>query len=167
MGKYKCNSDRASKGNPGLSSCAFCIRNDIGNLGYAEGVRIVDTNNLMAEVMALRMGLEHCKRNNLLPVILETDPLALKNILYGIWDTLWNIALEIRIVHHMIKDVDVVVENIFREGNKVADFIANKVFFFAGTSRIIYSNFLELPREAKTFLNMDKNQVPNLRIKKF
>lgn len=73
-------------------------------------------------------------------------------------------SMEIRMVHHMMKDVDVVVEHIFREGNKVADFMAKNVFFFLGTGRIIYSIFKEIPREAKTLLKMDKNQVPNLKI---
>lgn len=69
-------------------------------------------------------------------------------------------------VLYMIKDVDVVVEHIFRERNKGADFITNHVFFFAGTYNIKYSNFQELPRKAKTLHNTDQSQIPNLRIKK-
>ncbi|KAK4733442.1 hypothetical protein R3W88_007703 [Solanum pinnatisectum] len=50
---FKCNTDRASKGNPGPSSSAFCVRDDQGNLVYVEGKRIGVSNNLKAEIVAM------------------------------------------------------------------------------------------------------------------
>lgn len=58
-----------------------------------------------------------------------------------------------------------ILKHTFREGNKVADFIANRVFFFASIDRLTYSTFQELPKEAKALVNVDKMQVPNLRIR--
>ncbi|KAK4706693.1 hypothetical protein R3W88_033748 [Solanum pinnatisectum] len=45
---FKCNTDGASKGNPGPSSYAFCIIDDQGNLLYAKGKMFGVSNNLIA-----------------------------------------------------------------------------------------------------------------------
>lgn len=44
------------------------------------------------------------------------------------------------------------------------NFIANNVFYFAGIDSVIFPTFQILQREAKTLINVDKDQVPNLRI---
>lgn len=62
---------------------------------------------------------------------------------------------------------EVVVDHIYREGNKLADYFANLVFYFAGSQSLTYSSVQDIPREARTILNMDRNQVPNLRIRKY
>ncbi|KAH0755906.1 hypothetical protein KY290_026176 [Solanum tuberosum] len=104
MGSFKCNSDGASKGNPSPSSGAFCIRNGEGNLFYAEVGRLFDGSNLVAEVVALRLGLEYCVQHNLLPVTLETDSLSLKNILDGSWEIPWGIVMEVKRIKMLMKD---------------------------------------------------------------
>lgn len=38
-GWFKCNTDRASRGNPGPSSYGFCIRDHEGNLVFAKAKR--------------------------------------------------------------------------------------------------------------------------------
>lgn len=67
-------------------------------------------------------------------------------------------------MHELIKGVNVVVEHIFKEANKMRNFIANNVFYFAGIDSVIFPTFQILQREAKTLINVDKDQVPNLRI---
>ena len=94
VGSYKCNSDKSTKVNPGPSSNAFCIRDGVGDLIYAEASRIADGSILMAKVMALRIGLEYCISHNLLPVVLETDSLTLKKVLDGIWEVPWGLTME-------------------------------------------------------------------------
>lgn len=64
-----------------------------------------------------------------------------------------------------MKWIDVVIEHTFREGNKVAHFLANLAFSFASTEIISCNTFQDLPNEAKTLLNMDKVQTTNLKIK--
>ncbi|KAH0632756.1 hypothetical protein KY285_035433 [Solanum tuberosum] len=64
MGSFKCNFDGASKGNPGLSSRPFCIRNREENLIYAEIRRLFDGSNLVAEVVALRLGTQRLTYSN-------------------------------------------------------------------------------------------------------
>ncbi|XP_075083488.1 uncharacterized protein LOC142167230 [Nicotiana tabacum] len=48
-GWYKCNTDGASKENPGPSSLGFCVRNDEGNLVYAREVDLGVTTNVVIE----------------------------------------------------------------------------------------------------------------------
>ncbi|XP_059311946.1 putative ribonuclease H protein At1g65750 [Lycium ferocissimum] len=80
-GWYKCNTDGAAKGNPGLSSAAFCIRNEEGDVVYAAVKKLQDGSNLVAEVEAIRMGLKYCLNKQLFPLIMETDSMAMKMIL--------------------------------------------------------------------------------------
>lgn len=85
--QYKCKSDGAVKGNPGPSSITFCIRNHQGDLIVAETRRIIGTTNLIAEIVVLRLGLEHCVKWHLLPVILETNSLSIQKFLTRQRDT--------------------------------------------------------------------------------
>ncbi|XP_070039778.1 uncharacterized protein [Nicotiana tomentosiformis] len=50
---YKCNTDDASKGNPGPSSLGFCARDDAGDLVYARAVDLGVTTNVVAEAKAI------------------------------------------------------------------------------------------------------------------
>ncbi|KAH0693357.1 hypothetical protein KY285_020454 [Solanum tuberosum] len=53
---FKCNTNGGSRGNPGPSSTAFCIRDSKGDFVVAKGVRIQDTTNLVVEARAIREG---------------------------------------------------------------------------------------------------------------
>lgn len=53
QGWIRINTDGASKGNPGLTSYGFCLRNHKGDLIYAEGQRCDIMTNLEAEVLAI------------------------------------------------------------------------------------------------------------------
>ncbi|KAH0761061.1 hypothetical protein KY290_017134 [Solanum tuberosum] len=88
--------DWASKGNPGSSSAVFYVRNDQSDLINAEGKVIGVSNNLVAEIVALRLGMEFCRNQNLFPLVMETDSLASKNMIDGLWNFPWEMALEIR-----------------------------------------------------------------------
>jgi len=65
-----------------------------------------------------------------------------------------------------LKDKEVVVTHIFRKGNKLADFLTNYVFSFAGTNNIQFTSVEDLPGQAQAILHGDKQGTPNLRIKK-
>lgn len=58
-GKYKCKN--TSKENPCPSSSALCIKNGDGKFVYAEIRRLNNCTILVAEVIAIRIGLEHCQ----------------------------------------------------------------------------------------------------------
>uniref|UniRef100_M1DQE1 Nuclease n=1 Tax=Solanum tuberosum TaxID=4113 RepID=M1DQE1_SOLTU len=86
IGWWKCNTDGASRDNPGPSTAAFCVRNVDGDLVGAKGLKIPDSTNLVTEVVAVREGLKYCWENELFNVIIESDSLALVNIINGAWE---------------------------------------------------------------------------------
>ncbi|KAH0661671.1 hypothetical protein KY284_026602 [Solanum tuberosum] len=92
---WKCNTDGASRGNSGPSSASICVRNSDGNLVGAKGLKVGVTTNLIAEVVAVKEGLSYCCENNFLNVIIETDSMALVQILNGAWEVLWSVTMEV------------------------------------------------------------------------
>lgn len=72
-GWYKCNTDGASKGNPGPSSAAFYVKNCFGDIVVVKGRRIPNSTSLVAEAVAINEGIMFCIDRNLLPLIVETN----------------------------------------------------------------------------------------------
>ncbi|KAH0635990.1 hypothetical protein KY289_035905 [Solanum tuberosum] len=95
-GTYKCNSDGASKGNPGQSAGGFCIRDWKGEFIFAATYDLGIRTGLEAETSAMEKGLNYCVTHNLLPVCLETDSLVLTKILNGVWEVPWSIKIQIQ-----------------------------------------------------------------------
>ncbi|XP_049352692.1 uncharacterized protein LOC125817186 [Solanum verrucosum] len=159
----KCNTDGESKGNPGPSSVAFCIRDHSGNLVVAKGYIIQDTTNIVDEARAIRESLSFCIEHGIDNIIIETDSLAMVHILEGEWEVPWNVALEVSIIRRLRSDISARVKPSFREGNTLADFFANLVFSFAGDFQI--QNFQEIPSAGKKLLNLDKYGTTYIRRK--
>ncbi|XP_060183099.1 uncharacterized protein LOC132613057 [Lycium barbarum] len=93
-GWFKCNSDGASRENPGPNVMAFCVRNDHGDLVYAAGQQIAYGNNLIAEVIAIRQGIEYYIAHQLYPLLVKTNSLAMKMFLRGVWEVPWCISTQ-------------------------------------------------------------------------
>ncbi|KAH0669467.1 hypothetical protein KY285_023628 [Solanum tuberosum] len=75
----------ASRGNPGSSVAAFYVRNYEGDLVGAKGVKLAESTSLVVEAMTIKEGLQYCWENNYLNIILESNSLAMVQILNGIW----------------------------------------------------------------------------------
>lgn len=60
-----------------------------------------------------------------------------------------------------------VVEYIFKEGNTVDDFLTNRVFSFASTTHIQFLSRTDLPAQQKKLLQIDKQGIPNLKIRNY
>lgn len=111
---YKCNSDGAARGNPGPCSEAFCVRNKCGDLIDAEGTKLSENSNLIAEVIAFRMGLEYCIQHQLISLVVEKDSLTIKNILDGVWKVPWCITVEIGKIKFNLQNATVEVVHTYR-----------------------------------------------------
>ncbi|KAH0693102.1 hypothetical protein KY285_020199 [Solanum tuberosum] len=134
LGRWlKCNTDGASKGNPGLSSVAFCIRDHTGDLVVAIGKRIEEVPSLKAEALAIKECLEYCHRMNYKKIILEIDSWSLVQILQGTWERPWNVILEIKSIRSLFR------------------------------GEINFNNADELPARGRYILNLDKLGSPNIR----
>jgi ribonuclease HI len=122
----KCNIDGASKGNPGLSSCGGIFRNSSADflLCFAEPLGF--SSSYHAELQGALRAIEVAHQMNWKNLWLETDSelvvLAFKNPDFHVAWALrnrWHNALV------LLRQMNFVVSHIFREGNVVADCLAN------------------------------------------
>ncbi|XP_055814563.1 uncharacterized protein LOC129884258 [Solanum dulcamara] len=82
-GWYACNTDGASRGNPGRSAYGYCVRDAEGNLIYAKSEEIGYATSIEAEIVALLEALKYCKQQGLNNIIFQTDSQAIQRILKG------------------------------------------------------------------------------------
>lgn len=76
--------------------------------------------SLEAEVLTLEKGLQFCISSNLLPVILDTDSLIVDKVLSGVWEIPWSISLRIKRIKRMMRNGQMEVQHVLREGNRVS-----------------------------------------------
>ncbi|KAH0669287.1 hypothetical protein KY285_023446 [Solanum tuberosum] len=121
VGWWKCNTDGASRGNPGPSAAAFCISNSAGDLVGAKGVKIQDSTSIVAEAIVVREGLQYYWEHGLIQVLLESDSYALVKMLNGEWDVPWSVTLVVDFINRLRELMTVRVRHSLREGNTLAD----------------------------------------------
>ncbi|KAH0700980.1 hypothetical protein KY284_015195 [Solanum tuberosum] len=161
--KIKVNTDGACRGNPGQSAYGFCIRDECGNLLYAQGEDIGLRTNTEAEIIAILEALRYCKRVGLEGFWLESDSLSIVNCLRNSWKVPWERVEQVEECRVLMEITKVRIQHTLREGNNLADFIANVVIGAVGL--VQFNTFISLPTKGKCILNMDKAQVPSLRIR--
>lgn len=155
------NTDGASRENPRLSSYAFCLRDDNGDLLHAEGDGLANSSNTVAEPKAILEASKHCSRELLNKVIIQTDSLLLCKILQEEWTSPWEIAelvTEIKLCMHQKEHV---YQHIMREGNQLADHLANKAM---NNGRFIINDFYNLDTKSRKIINSDKLSTPYIRV---
>lgn len=124
-GWIKINTDGASRGNPGKSSVGFCLRNEHGDLIYARAKEIQEMTNTQAEARAMLEAVRYCINHDISQVWLQTDSLMLKNVVEGIWKPPWVIEEEVEEIKRFLRMCNGKISHIYREGNKLADYLAN------------------------------------------
>lgn len=80
-GWVKFNTDRASKGNPGVSSYGLYVRDYFGDLIYTEVGNIGVITCIAIEAIAAGKALMFCNLNGFQQIRLEVDSFSLKDIL--------------------------------------------------------------------------------------
>jgi ribonuclease HI len=151
----KCNSNDASKGNPGPLACGGIFRdNQANDLGcFASNFGICDA--FSAELIGAITAIEIAQRRGWNHLWLECDSklvtLTFKSQLAIPWKlrNRWNNCL------FLVRNMYFVVSHIYREGNRVADKLANLGFgindslWFDSCSMVfrsdLVSNRLDLP----------------------
>jgi len=86
-----------------------------------------------------------------------------KNMITRNWRIPWEIMEMIEDIHDIVIQLNVHVQHIFREANQLADYIANTTI--NKKDKHGYHHFSHLPSLGKKILNIDKQQIPTLRIK--
>ena len=96
-------------------------------------------------------------------VDVESDSLMLVEVLRGKLNPPWAVLQEIRRMKLLISDMDVNMFHVYRESNRIADWLANTGC--KDRRLIAYDSWDLLPRRIKGFLNLDRLGLPNIRCK--
>ena len=123
MGCLKCNSDGCRKENLGLSALAFCIRNNEGDLVYAEPQKIGEVSAIAAEIRSVKQGLDDCIQKGCLALTIETYSLITKDILDWVCEVPLIVSIDVRNIKFSMHNMDVEVVHTFKEGNKLVDLL--------------------------------------------
>ncbi|XP_075084883.1 uncharacterized protein LOC142168121 [Nicotiana tabacum] len=91
----KCNTDGACRGDNRGSSYDFCIRDEIGDIIYAQENAVEDETNNVAEAHAILEALRYIIQMQFPPCIFETDYLLMKRVLNEVWEQPWSIANQV------------------------------------------------------------------------
>lgn len=79
------------------------------------------------------------------------------------WKIPWRAIEIMKEVKDIMGELNIHVNHIYREANQLADLIAN--IAINQVEKLQFNSFIQLPTAAKMILNMDKHQVPSLRIR--
>lgn len=125
-------SDGGSRGNPGPAACSFIVEKN-GKIIFSQSKYLgVQTNNI-AEYsgvsLALKWLIKYCDKNNIDQVVFHLDSLLIANQLNGIYkiknEKLKIYYFNIKKLEEKIKS-KIVYKHVYREKNKMADFLVNK-----------------------------------------
>jgi ribonuclease HI len=122
----KCNTDGASKGNPGIASCGGIFRDHNANLIYAFAEPLGVESAFFAELCGALTAIELAFEKNWVNLWLESDSslvvAAFKNPKNPV---AWPLRNRWKNAMFMMSQMNCIITRTYREGNKVADLIAN------------------------------------------
>ncbi|KAI3465658.1 hypothetical protein Pfo_022321 [Paulownia fortunei] len=121
----KLNSDGASKGNPGLAGIGGIVRDEFENLVNAFLVFVGETTNMVAEIQALAFGLQRCFERGYHRIWIESDSMAALQLIQHSSKGHWKLEHFLAIIISCLQCMEIRFSYIYREGNKVADALAN------------------------------------------
>lgn len=159
--EIKLNTDGVSRGNPGIASGGGVFRNHKGDfvLGFSHFYGC--HSNMMAEAMAARDGLILAQAHGFNRVWLEIDSQVLLRILIREYHIPWAVWYVISHIHRLLTQMDVRITHILREGNGVADGLAN--FAADEVQNFTFTSFSDIPRPCKGCVVLDKARIPHAR----
>lgn len=96
-------------------------------------------------------------------MVLESDSLSVIKFIKGEWRVPWEIMEIIEEIIALTQGMNVHFADIYREGNQLADALANSAI--NQTQKMQCLEFSQMPSIARRICNMDKAQIPALRIK--
>nr|XP_033511835.1 uncharacterized protein LOC117276617 [Nicotiana tomentosiformis] len=159
----KCNTDGAFRGEFGGASYGFCIRDSIGDLMYAQADVVEEATNNIAEAQAILEAAMYIIQMQFPPCIIEIDSLLMNKVLEDVWEPPWSISNQVDEIKSLLSKGMFQVIHVLREGNKLADHLANLTLDQQHMMQA--HSFWELESEGRKILNNDKLQIPYLRVR--
>lgn len=159
---FKLNTDGASKGNPGMASGGGIFRDNNGDIFYAFSNFYGHHSNMWAEAMAAFDGIRLAYEFGIHSIWLEVDSEVLVKIIKGEYHIPWEIWYIIQQIKDFMGRMMVQVSHILREGNQVADGLAN----WAVKTRHshVFQSANELPKPCQGPYRLDKALIPYYRL---
>ncbi|KAL6580826.1 hypothetical protein OROMI_006749 [Orobanche minor] len=163
VGCFKINTDGASKGNPGIAAAGGVIRNHLGHPIFMFSEFLGDRSNNFAEIYAIWRGLEFCHEQKFFKVWVEVDSKIALHLIEHSISCHWEIQGLIFKIRGFMGKMDIHFSHIFREGNAVADFLANQ-----GCERrdFYIHDITQLKGRILGLIKLDKISYPYIRRKK-
>lgn len=127
-GWYALNTDGAAKGSPGDAGGGAIIRNQDGQFISGFSANYGRCSAFRAEVRALVRGLELARNLQISKLQIQLDNLACVQALNSEAQGSGECAHLINFCHNLLRkdDWEVLVVHVFREGNRAADWLANR-----------------------------------------
>ncbi|PHT36883.1 hypothetical protein CQW23_24583 [Capsicum baccatum] len=159
-GRMKCNTDEAAKGNPGQAFYGFVLKRDDGSFIYAQAGKLGITTNMVEKITAILEAVKYCTATDVTEVKIESDSLMMVNFIRKVWTIPWELTEAVEVIRTIMININVTISHIYREGNKLADALANLTFQSEDATIIT-----QLPADIRKIMNIDIKQIPNLRIR--
>jgi ribonuclease HI len=156
----KCNIDGASIGNPGPSSCGGIFRDHEANFIYAFADPLGISTSFVAEMCGAMRAIEMAFQKNWMHLWLESDSsLVVAAFNNPEKPVAWQLRNRWRNVMFMFRQMNCVVTHIYREGNQVADSLANH-----GLTINSLAFWQDSPLFISDCVNRNKLGVPSFRL---
>lgn len=156
----KCNTDGASRGSPGASSCGGIFRDHLGTFLGAFSANIGVATSLYAEICAAIYAIDFALARGWTNLWLECDSLLLVQAFSNIHLVPWKLKTKWKNCLHHLRNFRFRYSHIYREGNSCADRLANAGLFVDG---IVWWD--RLPRCAYDGFSRDRVGLPNYRFR--
>lgn len=118
----------------------------------------------IAEADGLAKGIALCLSLGHYMVDIQSDSLVFVNTIRDCKKGPWKLDFSLQHIRYLLKQLDYQLDHIFREGNKVADCLANYGCDSAKSQQFL--SYSSLPREARGLCFLDKLSVPAIRCTK-
>ena len=101
------------------------MKNDMGEVIFAQADYYGEITNSIAEARALLQGIELCEAMGFNKIDIEVDSLMLVQAIKKMTRVPWVIAYEMRMLRTLLQRFEYSIKHVYRECNKVADLVAN------------------------------------------
>lgn len=129
IGWHKANFDGAARGSPGISTCGGIFRNHRGFVRGCFAIPLGVQSALFAEMCAFMTVVEIAAQKQWFPIWLESDSsILVEKVKKKDPEVPWQIRTRWYNCLHVLENNQYFITHIYREGNKVADAVANIAF---------------------------------------
>lgn len=103
-----------------------------------------------------------CVYKEVMKIVIESDSLLMAKIINKVLKVPFEITECYDDLQQALMKIEATIQHTFTEGNKMADYMANRAF--ESNDKQIFISFQQLPTMGKKIINVEKTQIPLLRV---